>query len=205
MGNQFLFRSAFHGGEAEKSGVVAERDGAPCFVHRLGCGPGQSADLGNRAVHPIVDGRRGQLQNLVVKPGLADGELGGVHADGQSAGPGVQVVPRQRPLPAGIEVAFGVKGQRVGRDYGTPVEDFEYVFGNVAAVQGHAFPKTQSGCGATMTGAGGMSIPASPGGWTRPDCHETLAGSSTTGEPGNWISAMPCPNASTMLRRLRNS
>ena len=47
---------------------------------------------------------------------VADGELRGVDADRQAAGPGVEVIADQGPLAPLVEFARAVQRQRAGRD-----------------------------------------------------------------------------------------
>ena len=117
MGDHFVFGCAPECGEAEQDRVIAQagRD------LRLGDGlPGAAGDPGDeeeRSIGPI--GRRfaGEAQHRLVQPGLADRELGGVHADRQPARAGVDIVAAQRPLPGLVQRPGRGQRQGVGRDH----------------------------------------------------------------------------------------
>ena len=52
-----------------------------------------------------------------VQADVADRELRGVHADGQSSGAGIEVIARQRPLMPDIERAVGIERERMRREH----------------------------------------------------------------------------------------
>ena len=64
-----------------------------------------------RAIHLLAGERQHRLEEA--DRGIANGELRRVHADRQAAGSGRGVVARQRALPALVEPAVAVKGQRM--------------------------------------------------------------------------------------------
>ncbi|WP_197701380.1 hypothetical protein [Micromonospora coxensis] len=100
--------------------VVAERGGEFGLADRLGgvAGAGDHDGLG------AGGGLGGQFQHGSEQTdlGVVDGELGGVHADGDAAGAGGEVVAGQRPLPALVEATLGVEGERVGGNGTAPRE-----------------------------------------------------------------------------------
>jgi hypothetical protein len=50
-----------------------------------------------------------------------------MHADGETAAAGVQVIARERPLAALVEFALRIQRKRVGRNDRTATEDVEHV------------------------------------------------------------------------------
>ena len=67
----------------------------------------------------------GKLQHRPVEPRLADLELRGVHADGQPAGAGIDVVAGQGALRPAVELPLLVERQGVGRQHGAAAQDGE--------------------------------------------------------------------------------
>ena len=114
MGENVLFRFLLPRAEAEQPDVVAERHGDLGFGHRL---RRLADDAGDH--HGMVmgrgDGLHRQLEHRPIEPDLriADRELRRVHADGESARAGVEVIPRQRPLATFVELALRREGERM--------------------------------------------------------------------------------------------
>ncbi len=97
MGQQGLLVGVAHGGQAEQSGVISQVAGQRGFGHGL---RGAAADAGNpherfaaAGVEP-VELLGGQAQDGLEQAdlGIADGELRGVHADGNASRPGRRIV-----------------------------------------------------------------------------------------------------------------
>ncbi len=74
------------------------------------------------------------------RPASRTAELGGVHAHGQPGRAGIDVVAAERPLPAQIERALPVEGQRMRRNHRTTAQRAQHVFRQVLAMQPHACP-----------------------------------------------------------------
>ena len=102
--------------EAHHPGVIAEAERRVRLGQRLLGPPDEARDADQRPLRPGLRGLGGEPQHRLVEPRVPDGELGGVDADGEPAGAGVDVIAAERPLPRGIQPAPGVEGQRVGRD-----------------------------------------------------------------------------------------
>jgi hypothetical protein len=99
VGDELVLARALPCRERQQHRVVAEPARDPRLAHRLL----RPADRAGHQQGAAPFGRLGgDAQHRLVQPRLADCELRGVHADRQSARPGVQVVARQRPLPARV-------------------------------------------------------------------------------------------------------
>ena len=105
---------------------------------RLGDGllgaPGDAGDEEERPRRPGARRLGRELEHRAVEPDVADRELRRVHADGETARAGVEVVARQRALAALVEAALGVERERVGRDDGAGAERRERVGGDLLPV-----------------------------------------------------------------------
>ena len=121
MGDYGFFRLGLEGGHADETGLIAERQGELRLSHGL---LGLAADTGDQGE---VARRRAQfrrsrfggkfedgLEEVVLR--VADLELGRVHADGESAGAGGEVVTRQGSLVLLGELPVTVERQRLGGD-----------------------------------------------------------------------------------------
>ena len=98
--------------------MIAEAAGEPRLGHGLGgaaAGPGHHHRR-RRVARPVAGGLDRAAQHRLVEAGLADRELGGVHADRQAAGAGVEVVAGQGALAPRIEGAVGIERERMRRD-----------------------------------------------------------------------------------------
>ena len=137
MRDQLVFRSVPHRGEAEKPGVVAQRDRGLRLGGRLPGGPGETGDHGDGAVGPFLGRRRRELQHGFVEPRLADGELGRVDAHGEPARARVEIVAGERALPACIQPAVAIERQRMGRDDRAAPDEGLHVRRNVVSRQPH--------------------------------------------------------------------
>ena len=104
MRDQLVLGRALQRREAEQAGMVAEAARDVGLAQGL-LGPAhQARDHDQRPPGLARDlGRR--RQHRLVKPGLADRELGGMHADGEPGGTGIDVVAAERPLAPKIERA----------------------------------------------------------------------------------------------------
>ena len=100
--------------KTEQPEVVPEIGGKLRLANGLTGLPADARDANDRrllhAVLECVDGFGRKLENRLEKSDerVADGELRGMHADCQSARAGSQVIARQRPLAALVELAPGV-------------------------------------------------------------------------------------------------
>jgi hypothetical protein len=99
--------------ERQQHRVVAEPPRGPRFAHRL-LRPADRPGDQQRAA-PSGD-LGGDAQHRLVQPRVADGELRGVHPDGEAARARVQVVAGERPLPRRVQAPVRAQRQRVGRD-----------------------------------------------------------------------------------------
>src|SRR5436309_181169 len=72
----------------------------------LACRADEACDHGQRPLGPVGGGLRGQFKHRSIQAGVADGELRSVDADGKTAGAGVDIIARQRPLMDDIERAI---------------------------------------------------------------------------------------------------
>ena len=118
MLDEFVDRRAFHRREAQHCGVVAEAKGGLCLLLRLRSPAGQARHQDQRlARRPVPRRVRGKLLHRLIQPGFADCELRGMHPDRQPAGPRVDVVAGERPLPARVKLARSIQRQRMGGNH----------------------------------------------------------------------------------------
>ena len=103
--------------------MVAERAGSARLLDGLGGLADDAGDHHQRALGPGPGRLGGQLQHGAVEADVPDLELRGVHANGEPAGAGIDVVARQRPLRGAIELALLVERQRMRRQHGAPAQD----------------------------------------------------------------------------------
>ena len=99
--DDLVLAGALHRAQAQQHGVIAERAGGTRLLHGLRGLADHAGDHDQRPLGPARCGLGGQLQHRPVEADIADLELRGVHADGQPAGAGIDVVARQRALRAG--------------------------------------------------------------------------------------------------------
>ncbi len=78
---------------------------------------GEACDHRDWPLGPRSRGLRRQLQHRPVQADVADRELGGVNANGQSTGAGIEIIARQRPLMPDVERAVGIERERMRREY----------------------------------------------------------------------------------------
>ena len=123
MRDQCIDRLVADRRQAQQPGVIAQRTGQPGLGDGLAGWSAQAGDQHQRAIGPVPRGFRGDLQDRLIQPGFADGELGGVHADRQTARPGIDVIAAQRPLPAEVQFTARVERQRMGWDDGAAPEN----------------------------------------------------------------------------------
>ena len=135
--DQLVLAGARHGGEREQPGVIAEAARRLCLAHRLRGAPGEPGDHDRRRGRPLGGAAHRQLQHRPVEPGVADRELGGVDADREPAGAGVEVVAGQRALAAGVELALGIERERMRRDHDAPAQRRQHLRGPVLPAQSH--------------------------------------------------------------------
>ena len=90
-----------------------------------------------------------ELQHRPVEPGVADRELGGMHADREPAGAGVEIVARERALAAGVELAAGIERERMRRDHGALAQRRQ---ARAAASPASAIPSFVDAPGRSLTG-----------------------------------------------------
>ena len=134
MRDQLVLRSTPHRAEREHPGVVAELARDLGLAPRLRRAAGEAGDEHHRARGPFADRVDGELQDRLVEAGVADRELSGVHADGDAARTGVDVVARERALPPRVEAAVRIEREQVRRDHRAVAQDREDVRGNVVEV-----------------------------------------------------------------------
>ena len=149
------------GGEAEQRGVVAERHRELRFAE---CLRGETAHAGDQdrtgSEAPVVHGAPRQVEDRLqqLHAGIADGELRGVHADGDAAGAGIAVVPRQRHLAPLVELARFGHGERVGRNHQAAQQCAAKFRPPIALRSAHPSPRSGSACSATIR----RSAPSAP-------------------------------------------
>ena len=90
--------------------------------------PGLARDLGRRRQHRLV------------KPGLANRELGRMHADGEPGGAGIDIVAAERPLAPKIERAPRIERQRMRRDHRSLAQRAEHALRQLTPMQPHRSP-----------------------------------------------------------------
>ena len=158
--DQRVLRIAAHRAQAQQPRVVAEPGRDPRLGDRLAAAPGEPGDHRDRAVGPARGGLGGERQHRLVEPGLADGELGRMDADGEPAGAGVEVVAGERPLAPGIQPAPGVERQRMRRDHGAAADQRPHRRRNVVSREPHRRPiKPQR---EARVKRGGEALPSEP-------------------------------------------
>ena len=130
---------SFQRRDVEQADVIAEADRRARLLDGLGGAAGEAGDHHHRAVGPRLRRLANRAQHRLVQTGITDGELGGVDANGEAAGAGVEVVAGQHPLAAGVEAALGVERQRMRRNDDAAPDRREDVLGKLRTVQGHCF------------------------------------------------------------------
>ena len=148
MGDECIFAAALHRGQAQEAGVVTQAACGLCFGQRLCGAAGQARSHEQRPAaaqgQPVAGGVHGQFQHRCVQAAFADGELRGMHAHGQAAGPGVQVVAGQGALAARIELAFFIQRQQVGWHHRAAAQHGQHVGRDLCAVHLQYFPSRAS-------------------------------------------------------------
>src|SRR5262249_12482294 len=117
IGNDLVLRCALHDCKTEQAGMVADPERDLRFADRLRRRPAQASDQGQRPPGP--GGRRlgRKLQHWAVEADIPDGELGGVAADGKAARTCVDIIAGQRALVLPVQLALGVKRERMRRNH----------------------------------------------------------------------------------------
>src|SRR5262249_10806011 len=87
----------------------------PRLLARLGGATDEPRDHDWRLARPFLGAAHGKLQHRLQERGIADGELGGVDADRESACAGVEIVAGERALAARVELAISVECERMRR------------------------------------------------------------------------------------------
>ncbi len=130
-------RHVLPGGQAEQPGVVAQPHRRAGLAHRLFAAAGEAGDHQHRPLGPVRHGLGGAAQHGLIEPVVADGELGGVDADGQAADAGIEVVAAERSLAAEVDLAFGVERQGMGRNDAALPQHLHDLGGNIRFVLAH--------------------------------------------------------------------
>ena len=115
--DQLVLARALKRGEREEPRVVAEPARDLRLAQGLRGAAGEPRDHHRSCARPVGGGAHGELEHRLEQASLADGELGGVHADRQSARAGVEIVARERALASRVEPAISVERQRMRRDH----------------------------------------------------------------------------------------
>jgi hypothetical protein len=110
--------------------VITEGTGDASFVFRRGRVARQAGDHDDRPLRFLG----GDPQHRLVKPRVADRELRRVHAHRQPAAAGVEVIARQRALPALVQPAACVESERMCRDHGAATQQRGDLGGQLGAV-----------------------------------------------------------------------
>ena len=114
------------------------------LLHRLSGAAGEPGDHDRPLARPISGAAHGEFQHRCKQPGLADGELGGMDADGQPARAGIEVVAGEGALTARVELAIGIERERMRRDHRAPAQRGEHLRGPVLPAQSHERPQVTS-------------------------------------------------------------
>jgi hypothetical protein len=138
MDDELVLARASQCGERQEPGVVAEPARDLRLVHRLRLAAGEPRDHHHGSARPLGRAAEGKLQHPLEQPGLANGELGGVDADREPAGTGVEIVTGKRALAAGIELAVGVERERMRRNHHALAQRGEHLRVPILPAQRHA-------------------------------------------------------------------
>ena len=114
------------------------------LLHRLSRAAGEPGDHDRPRARPISGAAHGEFQHRCKQPGLTDGELGGMDADGQPARAGIEVVAGEGALTARVELAIGIERERMRRDHRAPAQRGEHLRGPVLPAQSHERPQVTS-------------------------------------------------------------
>ena len=87
------------------------------LVHRLRRAAGEPGDHDRWLARPVARGAHRKLEHRPIEPDVADRELGGMDADREPAGAGIEIVAGERALAARVELAVGVERERMGGDH----------------------------------------------------------------------------------------
>ncbi len=135
--DQLVLARALERGKRQEPRVVAEAARRLRLAHRLRRAAGETRDHDQRTARPLHSAAHREREHGLVEPDVADGELGGVHADGEAAGAGIEVVARQRPLATGVEPALRIERERVRGDHHAPAQGREHLVGPILPAQRH--------------------------------------------------------------------
>jgi hypothetical protein len=159
MRDDLVLGSCLHRREAEQARVVADANSGLRFCNGLLGRARQASDHGERPFAPACCRLRRQFQHRPVQPDVADRELRGVNADGESSGAGIEIITRQCALMPDIERALGVECERMRREHGAVGNQFADVGFDFAVMHErcsypNSGPATANGscAGATVAG-----------------------------------------------------
>ena len=135
-----------------QAGVVAEVARNLRLGERLRGTPGKARDhhrwgLG-RFPGPVARGAHRELQHRPVESDIADRELGGVNADREPAGPGIEIIAAERALAAHVELPPGVERERVSRNDRAAPERGKNIGRPVGPAQSHNSLSNSAPCAA---------------------------------------------------------
>ena len=136
--DQLVLARALERGERQEPRVIAEPARDLRLAHRLRRAAGKPRNHDRSGARPVGGGAHGELEHRLEQASLADGELGGVDADRQPTGAGVEIVARERALASRVEPAIGVEGERMRRDHHALAQRGEHPGRPVLPAQRHA-------------------------------------------------------------------
>ena len=116
MRDQLVLGGALESGERKKPCVIAEAARDMGFLAGLVGAAGEAGNHHLRDVRPLGRGAHRELEHRLIKADVADRELGGVDADREPTGAGVEVVTGERALAHRVELARRVERERMRRN-----------------------------------------------------------------------------------------
>jgi hypothetical protein len=135
--DQLVFARALERGERKESRVIAEGARDLRLLDRLRGAADQPRDHDRRRARPFGGAAHGELQHRLEQSGLADRELGGVHADREPARARVEIIARERALAARVELAPSVEREQMRGDHHALAQRGEYLRRPILPVRRH--------------------------------------------------------------------
>lgn len=117
--------------------MIAEVPRKLRLPNRLLGAAGGAGDQHEGTIGPAPRGLHRQAQHRLEQADLAYRELGGMNADCEAAGAGVDIVARKRPLPALVEAAIRGERERMRRNHHAAAKSFEDRRRPVAPTKSH--------------------------------------------------------------------
>src|SRR5919109_858039 len=131
------FSIAAKRGERKKSRVVPEAARELRLLDRLRGAAGEARDHDRSFARPARGGAHREFQHRLEQSCLANGELGGVHADREPARAGIEIIAGEGALTPGIELAVAVERERMRGNHYALAQRREHLRGPFVPARHH--------------------------------------------------------------------